>query len=325
MKAIPLAILFGVVCMSLRSTDCAAEDAVVVYPAFTAANSAVIEGRVVERKKNGEPTSADGKLRNMRRAWELMINDERKHYPVVVRFVGREWRVTTDSEGYFRADVDGLDGLTAGWYVVTAQTESGLGESHVLIVPQENTHGVISDVDDTILVTEVNSKRRMLTNTFLYNSIQRKTVPGIVGFYQSLASANPQAATAPIVFLSASPRQLHTSIEAYLAHNEFPRGVLVTKRVTDDRTSEPISDQVRYKTAKIEAILATLPHVRFTLAGDDGEADPEIYADIQSRFPDRISSVWIRRVNPDPARARIPGQGVLDDEIAKVMATKGAP
>jgi phosphatidate phosphatase APP1 len=308
--------------MALRLTDCIADDAVVIYPSFTAANSAVIEGRVVERKKRDTPNSEDGRLRNMRRAWELMINDERKHYPVVVRFVGREWQVTTDSEGYFRADVDGLDGLTAGWYVVTAQTESGLGESRVLKVPSDSTHGVISDVDDTILVTEVNSKRRMLANTFLYNSMQRKVVPGVVEFYRSLAGANPQADNAPIVFLSASPRQLHTSIEAYLVHNDFPRGVLITKRVTDDRTSEPLTDQVRYKTAKIESILTTLPHVRFTLVGDDGEYDPEIYADIQGRFPDRISSVWIRRVNPDPARARIPGQGVLDEEIAKLMATK---
>lgn len=323
MQATPLAVLFGIVFLSLRSADCIADDdAVVIYPAFTAANSAVIEGRVVERKKHGAPDSADGKRRNMRRTWELMINDEREHYPVVVRFAGREWRVTTDSEGYFRADVDGFDGLAAGWYVITAQTKGGLGESRVLKVPSDSTHGVISDVDDTILVTEVNSKRRMLANTFLYNSMQRKVVPGIVEFYRSLASANPQADYTPIVFLSASPRQLHTSIEAYLDHNDFPRGVLITKRVTDDRTSEPLADQVRYKTAKIELILATLPHVRFALIGDDGEYDPEIYADIQTRFPDRISSVWIRRVNPDPARARIAGQGVLDEEIERFMTTK---
>jgi phosphatidate phosphatase APP1 len=322
MNATPFAVLLGVACLSLRSTGCIADDSVVIYPAFTAANSAVIEGRVVERKKNDTPNSADGKRRNMRRAWELMINDERKNYPVVVRFAGREWRVTTDSEGYFRAEVDGFDALAAGWYIVTAQTESGLGESRVLKVPSDSTHGVISDVDDTVLVTNVNSKRRMLANTLLYNSMQRKVVPGIVEFYRSLASANPEADRTPIVFLSASPRQLHTSIEAYLDHNDFPRGVLITKRVTDDRTSEPLTDQVRYKTAKIESILATLPHVRFTLVGDDGEYDPEIYADIQTRFPDRIASVWIRRVNPDPARARISGQGVLDEEIAKFRATE---
>ncbi len=318
MRAVPLALLLSVACIALRPASCLADDTIDIYPAITAANTVVIEGRVVEGKKRTPPDIADGKRRNMRRTLNLMINDERKHYPVVVRFAGREWRVTTDSEGYFRADVDGLNDLAAGWSVVTAQTEMGLGESRVLKVSPDNIHGVISDVDDTILVTNVNSKRRMLANTFLYNPIQREVVPGIVQFYRNLANANPQADNAPIVFLSASPRQLHASIEAFLVHNDFPRGVLITKRVTDNRTSEPIIDQVRYKTAKIESILTTLPHVRFTLVGDDGEYDPEIYADIQKRFPDRVASIWIRRVNPDPARAGVPGQGVLDEEIAKL-------
>jgi phosphatidate phosphatase APP1 len=79
-----------------------------------------------------------------------MINDERKEYPVAVRFAGREWRVTTDSEGYFRADVNGLDELAAGWHVIAVQTQSGHGESRLLKVPVDNTRGVISDVDDTI-------------------------------------------------------------------------------------------------------------------------------------------------------------------------------
>jgi phosphatidate phosphatase APP1 len=301
--------------LSLHGVVNAAEDEVVVYPAFTAADAVIIEGRVIERKTHQAPSSTDGRRQNLRRAWELMINDERKNYPVTVRLAGREWPVTTDREGYFRVDATALNSLAPGWHDVTAQTESGNGRGRLLKLPVENTHGIISDVDDTILVTEVNSKRRMLANTFFYNAIQREAVPGIVDFYKHLASVNPQPDFAPIIFLSASPRQLHTSIEAFLSRNEFPHGVLITKRVTDDRTSEPLTDQVRYKTAKIETILATWPEVTFTLIGDDGEYDPEIYADINRRFPDRISTTLIRKVNPDPARSAIVGQGVLDDAI----------
>jgi phosphatidate phosphatase APP1 len=98
--------------------------------------------------------------------------------------------------------------------------------------------------------------------------------------------------------------------------------VLMTKRVTDDDTSDPLADQVTYKTGKLESILSALPHVRFTLIGDDGEHDPEIYADIAKRFPDRIAAVWIRKVNPDPKRARIAGQGILDDELKRIAEQK---
>jgi phosphatidate phosphatase APP1 len=159
----------------------------------------------------------------------------------------------------------------------------------------------------------------MLANTFLHNSTQRQVVPGIVPFYRQLMAANPQPEFAPIIYLSASPRQLHNAINAFLRYNGFPPGVLITKRVTDDSTSEPLTDQVAYKTAKIETILTQLPAVRFTLVGDDGERDPEIYADIQKRFPDRVAAIWIRKVNPDPNRVRIVGQGVLNDMLVQYL------
>jgi phosphatidate phosphatase APP1 len=237
-----------------------------------------------------------------------------------VRLAKREWQVTTDKEGYFRVAADDLSELASGWHEVSANTERGEGTTQLLVVPANNAQGLISDIDDTVQITEVNSKIHMLANTFLRNALQREAVPGIVPFYRHLAGVNSEPDLAPIIYLSASPRQLHSAIDAFLLHNEFPPGVLITKRVTDDSTSEPIANQVAYKTAKIESILAQLPTVRFTLIGDDGEYDPEVYADIQKRFPDRVTAIWIRHVNPDPKRARIAGQGVLNDELRKYVA-----
>ena len=41
---------------------------------------------------------------------------------------------------------------------------------------------------------------------------------------------------------------------------------------TDDRTVEPLADQVHYETAKVASILSTLPYLQFTLlvGEDDG-------------------------------------------------------
>ena len=313
--------LLLLLCLSIVRAALASEDEVVVYPALTVADSVVIDGRVVERKTHASPSRTDSRRTNMRRAWSLMINDERRDHPVTVTIAGRKWLVRTDHEGYFQVHVVGLNALAPGWHDVMAHTESGVGVSRLLKVPVGNTHGIISDVDDTILVTEVNSKRRMLANTFFYNALQREVVPGIVDLYMHLAGANPQPEYAPIIYLSASPKQLHTSIDAFLAKNEFVPGVLITKRVTDDRTSEPLRDQVSYKTAKIEAILASCPDITFTLVGDDGEFDPEIYADIARRFPKRVSAILIRKVNPDPARAKPVGQDDLDEPINRLAQT----
>ena len=47
-----------------------------------------------------------------------------------------------------------------------------------------------------------------------------------------------------------------------------------------------------------------------------GEHDPEIYREIQKRFPTRITQVLIRRVHPDPARARYPEQAEFNPSPA---------
>jgi phosphatidate phosphatase APP1 len=74
---------------------------------------------------------------------------------------------------------------------------------------------------------------------------------------------------------------------------------------------------VAYKTAKIDELMTRLPWVRWVLVGDDGEKDPEIYQTVRERYPKRVRAVWIRRVHPDPNRARYAGQGDLATALAR--------
>jgi len=312
----PMLVLAWALSACIAAKGSYAQDLVVAYPSYSTGDSAVIEGRVTKASGAAAPTTADSKVDNLVRNVDLLSNNERANRPVTVRLGKREWPTTTDAEGYFRVAASDI-GSAAGWRVVTAQAGDAVGETGLLVVPAANVHGVISDVDDTIQITEVNSKRRMLANTLLQNPLQRQVVPGVAAFYRELVAANAQLEAAPIFYLSASPRQIHGSIAAFLDLHGFPRGVLITKRVTNDATSEPLSDQFAYKTAKLVEILTRLPHVRFTFVGDDGEQDPEIFQALRARFPDRVAAIWIRRVNPDPKRPQLPQQGVLNERLAR--------
>lgn len=285
---------------------------VIVYPAFGAGSASIIEGRVIEKEVRTEPEAEDTHGRNLVRSMRTLMNKEIPDAAVTIGLGGEQWTVTTDQEGYFRLDIDQPGLLTPGWHVIAAEVGSSTGTGSLLVVPPQNVHGVISDFDDTVVVSEVNSKRQLLRHSLLTNPLQRKAVAGAADVYATLAARNPDAAAAPMFYLSASPRQLHGPIQAFLDHNGFPRGVLITKRVTNDSSGESLRNQVAYKTARIEGVLQRLPHVTFTLIGDDGEQDPEIYHDLQQRYPGRIAQIWIRRVHPDPGRPRIDGQGDLE-------------
>jgi phosphatidate phosphatase APP1 len=299
----------------------AGRDAITLYPGFGDSRGVIVEGRVIEQHNGRAPGAQDGELRNFLHNARLFKNDERKHKPVTLRLGKAEWQTTTDQEGYFRLALPPASVPDSGWHTLSAHTSSGDGSGDLLVLPPENRRGLISDLDDTIVVTEVNSKARMLGNTFLKNPAQRVAVGGMAQLYAKTMGTNPQPHAAPLIYLSASPRQLHEAIAQFLALNAFPKGVLITKRVTDDSTSEPLIDQFAYKTRKIDEILARWPQVRFVLVGDDGERDPEIYDSVRRRFPDRVEAIWIRHVHPDPQRPRIAGQR----DLAEVLRESGQP
>lgn len=311
-------------CLALLSAAPAFADernALVIYPAYGDARAAVVEGRVIEERGAAAPGAGDSWWRNLWRNAQLMINSEREHARVTLEVAGREFHVRTDEEGYFRQAVTGMPALAPGWHTVRGRAGDAVAAGRLLIVPADNTAGVISDLDDTLLVTEVNSKRALLANTFLKNPRQRDAVAGAAHYIRTLAAHNPQPASAPVIYLSATPRQLQGNLLEFLRQNGFPPGVLLTKRVTNDRTSDPIADQVAYKSAKLEEIFARLPHVRFVLMGDNGESDPEIYQRMRDRYPLRVEKILIRRVNPDPARAIIGGQLRMSEEIGGLRGT----
>lgn len=293
------------------------EDEVIIYPAFGDARGAVVEGRVIERHARDEASVDDGKLRNLARNVRLLKNDERKQRPVTVTVNGRAWATQSDDEGYFRVALEGAAPQAPGWHRVEAVSGRATGSGELLIVPPDNQIGLISDIDDTILVSEVNDKSRLLANSLLKNPAQRQAVAGMAELYALRSGANPQADVAPLFYLSASPRQLQRPLAEFLARNRFPRGVLITKRVTNDRSSEPLVDQFAYKTRKLEELFSRLPEVRFVLVGDDGERDPEIYDWVRNKYPERVEAIWIRRVNPDPARPALAGQRDLSEVLTQ--------
>jgi phosphatidate phosphatase APP1 len=309
-------------CACLMGSAHADTREVVVYPGV-GAGGFVLEGRVIEARGDAPEAADDSWFVNLKRTLRRLINDEQKNVALRVRLGTGGWRAVTDAEGYFRLEASLPSGSSAGWQTVEVATESGDAKTTgaLLAVPAENRLGIISDVDDTILVSDVANKLGLVRKTLFVNYVQRQAVTGTAEFYTRLAQRNPRPQAAPVFYLSASLRQLQAGIQAFLDKNAFPRGVLITRKITASKTSDPLIDKVKYKVERIEQLLAALPQVRFVLVGDDGESDPETYDAIRRRHPERIEAVWIRKVNRDAARRVYPEQG----DLATALVGAGKP
>lgn len=293
-------------CLGAASAaGCAAgPDVATLYGAFGNEARVYVEGRVVEPGSGDASLVGDSARRNAFRTAGLFMQDDCERCEVDLELPGgAPVTLTTDDEGYFRAEIARGSPAQDGWVPISVDGASLPGDE-ALVVPPGNVLGIISDIDDTVLVTEVGSTYLMLRNTFLRNPLQREAVPGMVALYARTLAANPRPEAAPLFFVSSSPDALHGYLEDFLDASGFARSVLVTRRLSLEGDGDPL-DPVLYKSGRIAQILERLPDVRFVLVGDDGESDPEIYAAIRERYPERIADVWIRRVASaaDPAGA----------------------
>lgn len=290
----------------------------ILYDGYGSSERFMLEGRVIEAENAYTAKDGDAWYKNLWRSVRALKNDERDGVKLTVKIGALQSSAVTDEEGFFRVDLAPARPMPTGWHAVTAQGKRTQGNGQLLIVPKTNTLGVISDIDDTVLVSDVTDKKKLLEKTFLQNHMQRQTFPGTADFYRRLLAQNPEPRAAPMFYVSASPRQLSDNLNAFLAQNRYPRGVLLTKRINgNDR--DPLLDQQQYKIAKIESIFAALPWVKFILIGDDGERDPEIYRALQEKYPQRVAAIYIRKVHPDPRRKSYGGQ--LDLAAASTRQT----
>ncbi|MFC5609768.1 phosphatidate phosphatase App1 family protein [Variovorax soli] len=231
---------------------------------------------------------------------------------------------TSDASGRtgLRATVDlKPDARTAPWLVFHARTPGPRPdvEGRALLVPATGL-SVISDIDDTIKVTQVRDQQQMLLNTF---SRSFKPAPGMAQHYGALAR-NPQTR---FHYLSSSPIQLLPPLQDFLRHEGFPPGSMHLRESTTLRTLIPGEGESRaHKLSAIARLMEDFPQRRFLLVGDSGELDPEIYGDVARRHASRIEGIVIRDVTAegrDAARYAAAFEGV--DPAAWHILRDGQP
>ena len=152
---------------------------------------------------------------------------------------------------------------------------------------------VISDIDDTVKVSQVTDKAALLTNTFLKPFT---AAPGMAEAYRHLATAG-----AVFHYVSSSPWQLYPALRDFMDAADLPRGSfhLRSFRLKDQSFLNLFKSSRETKPPVIEGLLTTYPKRDFILIGDSGEQDPEIYGAIARRYPGRIRHIYIRRVTPE--------------------------
>lgn len=183
-------------------------------------------------------------------------------------------------------------GKVSGNVQLSAQ---GGHESATLYVSESSGFGVISDIDDTVKISNVLSPLKVAKATLIDPPTAVKGMPEL---YASLA----KSLHSPLfVYLSGSPFQLYPFLRDFI-HSLFfaSRGPIVLQKLRPGDFSWLKSDASAiqaYKVKTFDEVLRMYPKKQFMLVGDSGQKDPEAYGQIYRAHPDNVLCVWIRRIN----------------------------
>jgi len=179
---------------------------------------------------------------------------------------------------------------------VLQKWDVGLGgkASSQVFLAERTGVSVITDIDDTIKLTEVNSRRRMLQRTF---SEPFAPIEGMANVYQKWAEQG-----ALFHYVSSSPWQIYDAVNQFIQDYGFPQGSMHLKwfRLRDELFKRWQILRRKSKGGVIRTLIRRLPERSFVLIGDSGERDPEIYAKLASKFPTQVSRICIRQIEANP-------------------------
>lgn len=188
--------------------------------------------------------------------------------------------------------------LEPGWQTLTMSVEGGEPvETRVFVVGPHVRFGVVSDIDDTVMVTTIPRPLLAAWNSFVVDEHARQPVPGMAVLMERLVRDQPGA---PVIYLSTGAWNIAPTLIRFLSRHLFPPGAMLLTDwgPTHDRWFRSGKD---HKLSNLRRIAAEFPHVKWLLIGDDGQHDDELYTTFTSELPRSVAGVAIRRLSPAEA------------------------
>lgn len=245
-----------------------------------------------------ERTDATASLRERAeermRGWRAFVTAQAMNHPVHITIKGTTYQAHTDRSGYI--DVVLTDhGLEPGWHSLTITPENGRpGKARVLIVSSTARFGMVSDIDDTVMITSLPRVFIAAYNTFLRHEQARHVVPGMAPMYRELLADHEDG---PIFYLSTGAWNTCGTLTRFLERHGYPPGPLLLTDWGPTNTGWFRSGQ-DHKRAGLHRLAREFPYIHWVLVGDDGQHDPKIYGDFARDRADVVRAIGIRELTP---------------------------
>jgi phosphatidate phosphatase APP1 len=230
------------------------------------------------------------------RGWRRFFSAHLADACVEVEIGGRVTTVVSQRGGYLDTVIDAALGAatSAGRARAVLRVGTAVSTADLFVVPDDARTGLVSDIDDTVVVTWLPRPLLAFWNTFVRHESARRPVPGMARLYQEVVHRDPDTF---VVYLSTGAWNVAPALAEFLARHGFPPGPLL---LTDwgPTTTGWFRSGAEHKRTQLRRLMAELPQLCWLLVGDDGQRDPMLYREAAEADPQRVRAVVLRRLTP---------------------------
>ena len=220
---------------------------------------------------------------------------------IKARLGDKEFEFETNSKGHFSRIVDA--DLPVNFQFFQNEKPLPSTQDYPVLFPNSLAgYEVISDLDDTVLVSHTASALKRISNILFLAPKKKKTILYTFRLLQCFKEIRFR-----VHYLSKSESNLYQVLADFIDYHKLPKGaLLLSPHLKWNQLLKPNKGK-DYKLKHLKELLQYLPSKKFILLGDDTQRDMEVYTQVINQFKDRIRLVFIRqtRINRTEEQSRM--------------------
>ncbi|MHA4843287.1 App1 family protein [Flavitalea antarctica] len=279
------------------------EVTVKIYKGYGHQQNLHVTGHLL-KLSSGPTTYHKSILRNIFQLFKLFFVKPIPGAPVRLRWNNQQIHATTESDGYFKFEWASETSVPAGFHEVQVDYTGSDGKvlasaKGQFFVPHITQLAIVSDIDDTFLVSHSSTIFKRLWTLFSNDARSRRAFEGVREHYHLLERARTEDETPnPLFYVSSSEWNLYDYLNEFLRIQKIPQGIFLLSQMKRwYQLVKTGKTKHEGKFGRIVRIMHAFAKQRFVLLGDNSQKDPEIYRSIVEHHPDQVFAVYIRNVS----------------------------
>jgi phosphatidate phosphatase APP1 len=210
---------------------------------------------------------------------------------IVISIDGKRHNLNTDDKGGFSLELDKPASNNFEIFPKGSSKSFKVLQSYPVVFNDTSFPlSIISDIDDTILISNTLNFWKRVSTLLFVSPNKRKSISFTKEILNKISTQKGR-----VFYVSKSESNLFALLTTFIKKHNLPEGnLMLTPYIRFNRLLSPKKGK-DFKERMIRSVMDHSPSKKFILMGDDTQGDILVYTKIAELYPEKIFKIYIRK------------------------------